>query len=45
MKTGETYWGTERIGEKERQRGNGLESGRDSVGGKRKWRGLILTVG
>jgi hypothetical protein len=25
MKTGKTYWGTEQIGEKERQREDGLE--------------------
>jgi hypothetical protein len=45
MKTGKTYWETEQIGEKERQRGNRLERGRDSIGGKREWRGLILTIG
>ncbi len=45
MKTGKTYWETEQIGEKERQREKGLGRERDSGGGGRKQRGLILTVG
>jgi hypothetical protein len=45
MKTCKTYWETEQIGEKERQRENGLGRERDSSGGGRKWRWLILTIG
>jgi hypothetical protein len=46
MKTGKTYWETEQIGEKERQREKkGFGRERDSSSRGRKWRGLILTVG
>ncbi len=50
MKTGNTYWETEQIGEKERQIENRLERERErerergSIGGEGKWHGLILTI-
>jgi hypothetical protein len=47
MKTGNTYWEREIVGEKERQIENRLERERErgSIGGEGKCRWLILTVG
>ena len=46
MKTGKTYRGKELVGGREKQREwiRG-ERERSSIGGKRKWHGLILTIG
>jgi hypothetical protein len=45
MKTGKTYWETEQIGGKERQREKGLGRERDTGSAGRRQCGLILTVG
>ncbi len=39
MQTGKICWGTDQVGEKERQREKGLWRERDNGGGERKRRG------